>query len=67
MACGCGGTSGGTGGCGGDKPLANPLLETELAHELPQAAASAVVEFDPEQVDRAELVEAIESAGFNAA
>ena len=47
MACGCGGTSGGTGGCGGDKPLANPLLETELAHELPQAAASAVVEFDP--------------------
>ena len=27
----------------------------------------AVVEFDPEQVDRAELVEAIESAGFDAA
>ena len=47
MACGCGGTNGGSGGCGGDKPLANPLLETELAHELPQAAASAVVEFDP--------------------
>ena len=47
MACGCGGTSGGTGGCGGDKPLANPLLETELAHELPQATASTVVEFDP--------------------
>ncbi|MBT9530519.1 MAG: peptidylprolyl isomerase [Pseudomonas sp.] len=47
MACGCGGTNGGSGGCGGDKPLANPLLETELAHELPQATASAVVEFDP--------------------
>lgn len=47
MACGCGGTNGGSGSCGGDKPLANPLLETELAHELPQAAASAVVEFDP--------------------
>src|SRR3990167_3610227 len=47
MACGCGGTNGGSGGCGGDKPLANPLLETEMAHELPQAAASAVVEFDP--------------------
>ena len=47
MAGGCGGTNGGSGGCGGDKPLANPLLETELAHELPQAAASAVVEFDP--------------------
>lgn len=47
MACGCGGTNGGSGACGGDKPLANPLLETELAHELPQAAASAVVEFDP--------------------
>ena len=47
MACGCGGTNGGSGGCGGDKPLANPLLETELAHELPQAAASAVVEFAP--------------------
>ena len=47
MACGCGGTKGGSGGCAGDKPLANPLLETELAHELPQAAASAVVEFDP--------------------
>lgn len=47
MACGCGGTNGGSGGCGGDKPLANHLLETELAHELPQATASAVVEFDP--------------------
>ena len=47
MACGCGGTNGGSGGCGGDKPLANPLLETELANELAQAAASAVVEFDP--------------------
>ena len=47
MACGCGGTNGGSGGCGGDKPLANPLLETELTHELPQATASAVVEFDP--------------------
>lgn len=47
MACGCGGTNGGSGGCGGDKPLANPLLETELAHELPQATASAVVQFDP--------------------
>ena len=50
MACGCGGTNGGSGGCGGEKPLANPLLETELAHELPQAAASAVVEFDPAPV-----------------
>ncbi|MBF7728657.1 peptidylprolyl isomerase [Pseudomonas sp. N040] len=33
MACGCGGANGGSGGCGGDKPLANPLLATELAHE----------------------------------
>jgi len=27
----------------------------------------AVVEFDPEQVDRSELVEAVENAGFDAA
>ncbi len=36
MACGCGGTNGGSGGCGGDKPLANPLLETRVG---PRGAA----------------------------
>lgn len=45
MACGCGGTNGGSGGCAGDKPLDNPLLATELAHEVVQA--HAVTEFEP--------------------
>lgn len=54
MACGCGGTNGGSGGCGGDKPLANPLLDAELAQEVPQAAASAVVAFDPAPAPDAE-------------
>ncbi len=58
MACGCGGTNGGSGGCGGgDKSPAAPVVEAflaqelaqELAHELPPltAAASGVVEFTP--------------------
>ncbi|MDO8695911.1 MAG: hypothetical protein Q7J74_02250, partial [Pseudomonas sp.] len=57
MACGCGGTNGGSGGCGGgDKSPAAPVVEAtlaielaqELAHELPvTTAASGVVEFTP--------------------
>lgn len=44
MACGCGGTNSGSAGCAGDKPLDNPLLATELAHEVG-------VERSAEQVD----------------
>lgn len=35
--------------------------------EVSLEPAQAVVEFDAEEVDRAELVEAIENAGFDAA
>lgn len=52
MACGCGGTNGGSGGCGGgDKSSAAPVVEAvlaqELAHELAplKSAVSGVVEF----------------------
>lgn len=58
MACGCGGTNSGSGGCGGgDKSPTAPVVEAvlsqelakELAHELPPitTAASGVVEFTP--------------------
>lgn len=56
MACGCGGTNGGSGGCGGEKSPAavvEAALAEELAHELPavNAAVSGVVEFTPPAVD----------------
>jgi peptidyl-prolyl cis-trans isomerase C len=46
MACGCGGNNSGTGGCGGEKPAAAPVVEAavaqELAYELPAATGGAV-------------------------
>lgn len=53
MACGCGGTNGGSGGCGGDKSPAAPVVDAslakELAHELPlvKTALSGVVDVAP--------------------
>ena len=53
MACGCGGTNGGSGGCGGDKSPSAPVVEAalahELAHELPveNGANAGAVEFQP--------------------
>ena len=47
MACGCSGTNGGSGGCGGEKPLDNPLLARELAHEV--VTENAATEIDPKE------------------
>ncbi len=44
MACGCGGSNAGQGGCGDVKTPPAAVLETELAHELAAPAVSAVVE-----------------------
>ena len=52
MACGCGGNNSGTGGCGGEKPAAAPVVEAvlaqELAYELP--ATGGAVEVQPAEL-----------------
>ena len=60
---------GGMSCCGCVKSITGMLgaLPGVAKAEVSLEQVRAVVEFDPEQVDRAELVEAIESAGFNAA
>jgi peptidyl-prolyl cis-trans isomerase C len=48
MACGCGGANGGTGGCGGEKSVAAPVVESALAEQLAnEEVTGAVVEFQP--------------------
>ena len=44
MACGCGGSNAGQGGCGDVKTPPTAMPETELAHELAAPAVSTVVE-----------------------